>query len=72
MRFTVNGRTRQSGNEEAANKTLHPTATSIQFDFQASISPRMSYTLCQKKTCAAASRESSFGCSLRVLRGASF
>jgi hypothetical protein len=25
-----------------ANKTLHPTATSIQFAFHASISPRMS------------------------------
>jgi hypothetical protein len=28
--------------EEEANKTLHPTATSIQSDFQPSISPRMS------------------------------
>jgi hypothetical protein len=29
------------------NKTLHPTATNIQFDFKAFISPRMSYTLGQ-------------------------
>ena len=39
-------RTESSSTERStkhnANKTLHPTAIRIQFDFQASISPRMS------------------------------
>jgi hypothetical protein len=31
-----------------ANKTIHPTATSILFVFRASISLRMSWEFCQK------------------------